>query len=217
LFFLGHMAWAIVFGLTLAKLLKTKIIIPVLLVLAILPDFDLFIEEIIGHHTLTHSIFFWIILLSPFLIIYRQTFIPYFIGVIQHFAFGDFLIGRVMLFWPFTTSYFGLRIPMMSSLNIALEITGLFIAIGLLLYTGYLKQLLSQQKRNILMLLPLLAIIISMFFLTVDFQILPLVNQLWNSIPLNMPFIAILLAHTTLAIILLLSSIQGLRALIKKH
>jgi hypothetical protein len=69
LFFLGHMAWAVVFAVLLAGILgKGKLFVPFVLILAVLPDLDLFIGKYqMWHHTFTHSLFFWFVLFVPFL------------------------------------------------------------------------------------------------------------------------------------------------------
>jgi membrane-bound metal-dependent hydrolase YbcI (DUF457 family) len=93
------MAWAIVWAVIAWALIPGvkragKLVIPAILVLGILPDADLFLESIgVLHRTVTHSFFFWIILFVPFFLIYRLKTIPYFVAVVQHFAFGRLIDG----------------------------------------------------------------------------------------------------------------------------
>jgi len=95
-----------------------------------LPDIDLFLGSYgVMHHTFFHSIFFWIALFLPVMVIFGwKVVVPYLVAVVQHFAFGDFLVGDVMLFWPFDLSYFGFNSNMFSLLDVVLEITGLVLA-----------------------------------------------------------------------------------------
>jgi membrane-bound metal-dependent hydrolase YbcI (DUF457 family) len=117
------MVWAYVWAALFAGKRKGKLFIPTVLMLGIAPDIDLLLRGFdVIHHTFTHSFFFWLIMFAPFFAVFRQKAIPYFVAVAQHFAFGDFLVGNVMIFWPFSQSYFGFNIAMPSMLDVALEL-----------------------------------------------------------------------------------------------
>jgi hypothetical protein len=128
---------------------------------------------------------------------------------VQHFAFGDLLVGRVMILWPFSSSYFGLNIAMPSVLDVALETAGLLLAAGIIIFNGDLRRLLSVDMRNTPMLLPFLALLTSMLFFAVDRPIIPLVAYIWSSKLITI----IVLEHIILAIFLAVSTAQGLRRL----
>ena len=105
--------------------------------LGVLPDVDLFLGGFgVGHHTFLHSWFFWFVLFVPLMVIFRWRVIPYFVAVVQHFAFGDFVVGEVMLFWPFSSSFFGFDIAMLSLFDVALETVGLLLAAGVAYFRG---------------------------------------------------------------------------------
>jgi hypothetical protein len=210
LFFLGHMVWAYVWAVAFAGRRWRKLLVPVVLLLGIMPDVDLLLRGFgVEHHTFMHSFFFWFVLFAPFLTVYRLKVVPYFVAVVQHFAFGDYFVGEVMLFWPFSRSYFGFYAAMVSVLDVALETVGLLLAAGIMYFNGDLERLLSVDLRNILMFLPLLALLTSMLFFAVDWPIIPLVAYFFSS-PL---FATIVLAHIVLAIFLAVSTAQGLKRL----
>ena len=210
MFFLGHMAWGYVWAVVFAGKRGGKLFVPAVLMLAVLPDVDLFLGGFgVEHHTFTHSLFFWFVLFVPFLAVYRGKVIPYFVAVVQHFAFGDFLVGTVMLFWPFSFSYFGFNNAMMSGFDVALESLGLLLAAGVMYFNGDLRRLLSVDKRNVLMFFPFLALVTSMLFFAVDVPIIPLVSHIWY----NKLFATIVLAHIVLVVFLAVSTLQGLRRL----
>jgi len=209
LFFLGHMAWAYVLAVLFAGKRWGKLFVPAVLMLAVLPDVDLFLWGFgVEHHTFTHSLFFWFVLFAPFLAVYRGKVIPYFVAVVQHFAFGDLFVGDVMLFWPFSLSYFGFSTVMMSVFDVALEVAGLLLAAGVMYFNGDLRRLLSVEKRNVLMFFPFLALVTSMLFFAVDVPIVPLVSHIWNSRLLS----TIVLGHIVLVVFLAVSTAQGLRS-----
>ena len=81
MFAVGHMALAYLLGKGSSKALHTKINIPILLVLSILPDSDIIYDFLTGaeiHRGPTHSIIFAAIVFIPIFIHYRKTAIPYF-------------------------------------------------------------------------------------------------------------------------------------------
>jgi membrane-bound metal-dependent hydrolase YbcI (DUF457 family) len=83
---------------------RGKLFVPVILILAVLPDIDLFFSQLgVLHHTFIHSLFFWLVIFAPFLVVYRRKSIAYLVAVAQHFAFGDLIVGKVMIFWPFNS------------------------------------------------------------------------------------------------------------------
>ena len=208
MFFLGHMTWAYVWAVVFAGRRGGKLFVPAVLMLGVLPDVDLFLGGFgVGHHMFFHSLFFWVVMFVPALVIFRGKVVPYLVAVVQHFAFGDFVVGAVMLFWPFSISYFGFSAAMMSVFDVALEITGLLLAVGVMYFNGDLRRLLSVEKSNVLMVFPLLALVSSMLFFAVDVPIIPLVAHLLVS-PV---FAAIVLAHIVLVVFLAISTMQGLR------
>ena len=210
MFFLGHMAWAYVWAVLFAGKRWGKLFIPSVLMLGVMPDVDLLLGGFgVAHHTFTHSLFFWFVIFAPFSVVFRRKFIPYLVAVVQHFAFGDFFVGEVMIFWPFSASYFGFNTAMVSVFDVALETAGLLLAAGIMYFNGDLRRLLSVDMRNIPMFLPFLALLTSMLFLAVDWPIIPLVAYIWSS-PL---FATIVLAHIVLVIFLAVSAAQGLRRL----
>jgi hypothetical protein len=209
------MAWAYVWAIIVLAVISRgkpheKLFVPAVLILGILPDIDLFLRSFgVLHHTFTHSFFFWIVLFVPFLLVFRLKSLPYLAAVVQHFAFGDLLVGKVMILWPFSTAYFGLNIAMPSLLDVALETAGLLLAAAIIIYNKDLKRLLSVDTRNIPMLLPLLALVASMLFFAVDQPIIPLVAYIWSRKLLTI----LVIDHIILATFLAVSTTQGLRAL----
>jgi len=142
-------------------------------------------------------------------VIFRWKVVPYLAAMLQHFAFGDFLVGAVMLFWPFSLSYFGFSTAMMSVFDVALETVGLLLAAGIMYFNGDLKRLLSVDKRNVLMFFPFLALVSSMLFFAVDVPISPLISHILSSKLLA----TIVFAHIILVVFLAVSTVQGLRRL----
>jgi len=210
------MAWAYVWAMVALALIpsirrNTRLLVPLVLVLGILPDADLFLESIgIMHRTVTHSFLFWTVVFIPFFVIFRLKSVPYFVAVIQHFAFGDFIMGKVMLLWPFSSKFYGLSFGMPSLVDVFLETLGLVLAFGIMMRKGSLKQLLSIDKRNLFMLVPLFAILVSALFFSSRWSSL---NALIADIASNNLLLILAIIHLILLVFLAISSLQGVRAL----
>ena len=210
------MAWAYVWAMLARALIPGvkrggKLIVPAILLLGILPDGDILLGSLgVVHRTFTHSFFFWIIIFVPLFIVFGLKSVPYFVAVVQHFAFGDLLMGKVMIFWPFSSARVGFGIPMPSLIDVTLEIAGLALALGILVNSGDLKRLFSVDKNNILMLLPLLALATSALFFISHWASNKRIYRLHFSSNL---LIALAVGHIILFVFIAISSFQGLRAL----
>ena len=204
------MSWAYVFADAFAGRHRGKLFIPAILILGVLPDIDLFFTGYgVGHRTFFHSIFFWVALLVPALVLFRWRAVPYLVAVLQHFVFGDFFVEGSMLFWPFSSSFFGFNNSMMSEFDVFLEIVGLLLAIGIMYYNGDLKRLVSVSLDNVWMVFPLLALILSMLSFSVHWSLIPLITYVWSSPILS----TLVIFHLILTGFLAVSAVQGLRKL----
>lgn len=149
------MVWAYVWAVVFLGKRQEKISVPAVLILGVLPDVDLFLGGIgVFHHTFMHSLFFWLLIFAPFFFVFRRRTVAYFVSIAQHFAFGDFLMGSIMLFWPFSQSYFGFNISMSSMPDVAIEIAGLILAAGISYFNGDFRRMLSMDIHNVLMFVP---------------------------------------------------------------
>lgn len=182
MFAVGHMALAYLLGKPSALILKTKLNIPLIFVLSVIPDIDiLFIRSM--HRGPTHSIITAALIFIPFFILYRRNAVPYFIALISHSLIGDFLIGgQVQLLWPLTTTTFGLHeigsyyINIENPVNVILELSLFIIAVAVLLKTRNINQFFQKQKTNLILIIPnftvLLPAVIS-YPITVPLPLLP--------------------------------------------
>jgi membrane-bound metal-dependent hydrolase YbcI (DUF457 family) len=164
LFAVGHMSLAYLLGKGSGKALRTKINIPLIMVLSILPDIDIIFDLITNsqiHRGPTHSVVVAFFAFIPFFIIYRKKAVPYFLALISHPLIGDFFIGgKLQLFWPFSTTQYGLHelggpyIDIYGTINVALELTFFVVAMLLMYKTGDLKTFFRADKSNLLLIIP---------------------------------------------------------------
>jgi membrane-bound metal-dependent hydrolase YbcI (DUF457 family) len=215
LFAVGHMAIAYLLGKGSAKALRTKLNIPILLVLSILPDIDIIYDFLTGseiHRGPTHSIVVAALAFIPIFIIYRKTAIPYFLALISHPLMGDFFIGgRLQLFWPLSPNEFGLHelgsyyIGIFSPINIALELT-LFTFATLILYkSGDWKAFFTDNVTNLVLIIPIATVLLPS---TIGY---PFTNSLLLSAPL------LALAHLFYLVLFSIAIIKTLTSIYKKR
>jgi membrane-bound metal-dependent hydrolase YbcI (DUF457 family) len=157
------MAFGYLSSRTSSSLLKTKLNIPLVLMLSVLPDADLLLRWIpfIQHRGATHSILSALIVFVPFFIIYRKQAVPYFVALVQHGLVGDYIAGgRVQLFWPVTQMYFGTSLDIRSVPNQAIEWTMFLGATILLLKMRDYKEFFKPQASNLILIVPTLTVLL---------------------------------------------------------
>ena len=157
------MAIAYLLGKGASKPLRLKPNIPVLLVLSILPDIDIVFDFLTGsemHRGPTHSIVVAILAFIPFFIVYRKKVIPYFLALISHSLIGD-ITGQVQLLWPFSTTQYGFdALSIFSPINVLTELS-LFAVATLVLYkTSDWKVFFTDNKTNLVLILPVATVLL---------------------------------------------------------
>lgn len=153
-----------------SKALKTKIFIPLLLVLSILPDIDIIYDFLTGaelHRGPTHSIIVATVIFIPLFIKYRKEMIPYFLALISHSAIADFVIGgNVQLFWPLSSAEYGLHelggwyINIWSPLNIIAEMLLFIVAMVILFKSGDWRAFFRPDKSNLVLFIPIACVLL---------------------------------------------------------
>ncbi len=121
----------------------------------------------IRHRGPTHSIIMIFLLCAPFLFWNIRRALPYFGVLASHVLIGDYFTGKSMIFWPLSTQRFQyfkpLRIGSMEECYLELALFGVFLG-SLFLFKEY-HNLLNSQLDNLLMIIPLGAIILSLYII----------------------------------------------------
>jgi hypothetical protein len=153
-----------------SKPLRYKPNIPLLLVLSIIPDVDIFFDFLTGsqlHRGPTHSVIVAIIAFIPFFIIYRKKAIPYFLALISHPLIGDFFIGgKLELLWPFSNAQFGFHeiggpyISIYMPIDGIIELILFIIAVVLLVKSNDWKVFFTAHKSNLLLIIPMFTVLL---------------------------------------------------------
>ena len=198
-----------------SKPLRYKPNIPLLMVLSIIPDVDIFFDFLTGsqlHRGPTHSVIVAIIAFIPFFIIYRKKAIPYFLALISHPLIGDFFIGgKLELLWPFSNAQFGLHeiggpyISIYMPIDGIIELILFIVAIVLLVKSNDLKVFFTAHKSNLLLIIPLLTVLLPA---TIGY---PFSESLFFFSPI------LAVAHVILVVIFSIAVLKTLQSLYQKR
>jgi hypothetical protein len=158
-YLLGHMAMSYLFSWLVAKGRRQKLVLWAALTAGIVPDYDILFSPLgLVHHTYTHSLVLWAPVMFA-LVYWRRDSLPYVVGILQHTAVGDFLVGRVPFFLPLSDVSVGLNLGMPSAADAILEFGSLILMILVMWRSGDLKRLLRGGRENLLMAVPLLSLV----------------------------------------------------------
>jgi membrane-bound metal-dependent hydrolase YbcI (DUF457 family) len=198
MFAVGHLSLGYLFAKGAAKLLKQEINLPLIFLLALIPDIDLLIPGV-EHRTITHSLITAAVIFVPLLIQYRRRALPYFIALAQHSLVGDFIIGETQLLWPITSTWYGLGISIFSPTNIIVEWSSFLVAVAIMLKTKDLHNLLKGQLLHLSLSVPILTVLLPAFI----------------HFPLSVP-LPLLIPHLAYFALFILSIVNILKSLLSQ-
>lgn len=193
-------------GSTSAKLLKTRISVPLILTLSIIPDADIFLERVgipfLEHRGVTHSVVVTLVVFVPFFAVYRKVAVPYFLALISHALMGDYLTGNVRLLWPlmqeFRFGVDGYRIDIRSPVNIALEWTLFVLILAVMMKSGDILDFFRRNKSNLILAVPIFTVLMPTFL----------------SVPLEVP-LWLVPPHISLTLLFFVAILIEIRGLFK--
>src|SRR5437667_8478589 len=123
MFLLGHSCWSYLFSKVTGRRVNANLTAQLALLSGILPDFDIYFQPYLVHHTYTHSL----IVIIPAVLVLTYFFgrlgFAFSIGILSHLL-GDFLVVTIPLLYPFYSHSFdvGLNLGIPSLADTALEI-----------------------------------------------------------------------------------------------
>lgn len=167
MFAVGHLSIGYLLAKATGKLLKQEVNLPLVFVLSLLPDADLLIPGL-QHRTITHSIIISIIIFLPVFALFKGKAVPYFAALAQHSLIGDFVTGGrygegAQLLWPITSSSYGVPISILSTANIALELSSFLVAVVIMLKTKDIQKLLRGNLAHLALTVPTLTVLLPTF------------------------------------------------------
>ena len=210
MFILGHMVFSYLLGRFVAHRLGLRSSPSLLLLSGAVPDYDLLFGWIgIRHHTITHSVVFWLPIVVVTFLLFGAKSVPYSVGVVQHFLLNDLLVGTVPLVYPISDSQIGLQLGMPSAIDTFLEVGVLALVLMYMLSNQDLRMILQPSRENWLAIIPLVTMVALSWIASGEAEFGPLIAFAFSRRALT----AITIGHVVLGFLLAISFVAGLRAL----
>ena len=158
MFLLGHSCWSYLISKATGQRLHVNPPLYLALLTGVLPDFDIYFQPLIQHHTYTHSI----LVLGPITAIltirYKRTGAAFSTGLLSHLL-TDSLVGDIPPFYPLSDDKTGLRLGIPGTADTLLE-TGALLLVVIYTYLNkdYL-QFIKPNKESLPMILTLTSIV----------------------------------------------------------
>src|SRR5260370_23035981 len=172
----------------------------------ILPDFDIYFQPYIIHHTYTHSLIVIIPVVLALTYFFGRIGFAFSIGILSHLL-ADFLVGSIPLLYPvYPNSDVGLNLGIPSLADTILEFGALALVLIYSYWNGDYKLVLKPSRDSLLLVIPLFALVTLTLLFAGDKSI-PLAEFAFSRRALTV----ITLGHILLSGILALGVLQGLR------
>src|SRR5713226_797406 len=206
MFLLGHSCWSYLFSKATGRELNVNLPAYLALLSGILPDFDIYFQPYLVHHTYTHSL----IVIIPVVIVLTYFFgrlgFAFSIGILSHLL-GDFIVGTIPLLYPFFPgSDVGLNLGIPSLVDTGLEIGAFGLILVYAYWNGDYRLVLKPSRDSLLLVIPLFALVTLTLLFAGDRSI-PLAEFAFSRRALTV----ITLGHILLSGILGLGVLQGFR------
>jgi len=206
MFLLGHSCWSYLFSKATGRELNVNLPAYLALLSGILPDFDIYFQPYLVHHTYTHSL----IVVVPAVIVLTYFFgrlgFAFSIGILSHLL-GDFLVGTIPLLYPLLpNSDVGLNLGIPTLADTVLEIGAFALVLAYAYWNGDYKLILKPSRESLMLTIPLFALVTLTLLFAGDRSI-PLAEFAFSRRALTV----ITLGHILLSGILGLGVLQGFR------
>src|SRR2546426_9103313 len=206
MFLLGHSCWSYLFSKATGRRLNVNLPAYLALLSGILPDFDIYFQPYLRHHTYTHSL----IVIIPLVLILTYFFgrigFAFSIGILSHLL-GDFLVGSIPLLYPlYPNSDVGLNLGIPSLADTILEIGAFGLVLVYAYRNGDYRLVLKPSRDSLLLVIPLFALVTLTLLFAGDRSI-----QLTEFAFSRRALTIITLGHILLSGILAIGVLQGFR------
>ena len=155
MYLLGHIAIGYLVAWAFARWRKQKLSLWLAFTVGIVPDYDILFQGLgLVHHTYIHSLLLWAPVAIA-LVLWKRESLPYVAGILSHLLIGDFLVSSIPILLPLSNVSVGLRFGMPSIADAVLEASSFLLMFLLIWRNGDLRRMLSGQRTNLLMVVPL--------------------------------------------------------------
>jgi len=211
MFLLGHSCWSYLISKATGQKLNVNLPLYLALLSGVLPDFDIYFQPILQHHTYTHSI----LILGPvsllLTVLYKRLGAAFSAGLLSHLL-TDSLVGDIPLLYPITEATIGLNLGIPGPGDTILETGALLLVVIYALKNGDYRQFTSRNIASLPMAVTV-ASIVTLTLLYAGDNNISLTTFAFSRRALTL----ISLGHIFQAVALTLGTAQGLRAYIARE
>jgi LexA-binding, inner membrane-associated putative hydrolase len=172
MFPVGHLSIGLIIAyFCMKKLSLHRISIPLVMLLSIAPDVDIFFQlaGIGSHKSITHSAILCALLASIFIAKYGKPALIYSLAYLQHIIIGDIMVGPINLLYPFGNLSVDIGIKYGSLLHILLELSLSICMLWIILYdrrrSRYLFEFAYRRADLLVYCIVLLSLIVSFTYI----------------------------------------------------
>jgi len=206
MFLLGHSCWSYLVSKPTGRKMRVDLPLYLALLSGVLPDFDIYLNPFVQHHTITHSL----LLLGPLSVLltyrYKRLGAAFSVGLLSHLL-TDGLVGSIPILYPVSTLAVGLNLGIPSQADTLLEMGALATSIAYVFQNGDHVLFSTARKESLPIAIPLASIVTLTLLFAGD-----------NNIPLTVlafsrkALTAITLGHIIFGAALSVGTLQGVRA-----
>ncbi len=211
MFLLGHSCFGYIFSKLTGKRLDVNLSAYLALTAGALPDFDIYFQPAIVHHTYTHSLLILTPICLALCIRFKRPGMAFSAGILSHLV-GDSIVGTIPPFFPLSNYLPGAKLGLPGIADTALEVGALFVVMILAYLNGDYRLVTKSGKENAYLLIPMISII-TLTLLFVGDNSISLTAFAFSRRALTL----ITVGHLVLVGILGIGVLQGARALIARR
>jgi len=206
MFLLGHTCWSYLFSKATGRELNLNLPAYLALLSGVLPDFDIYFQPYIAHHTYTHSLLVVVPVVIVLIYFFGRLGFAFSMGILSHLL-GDSLVGTIPILYPLLpNSDVGLNLGIPSLGDTGLEIGAFALVLVYAYFNGDYRLVLKPSRASLLLGIPLFAFVTLTLLFAGDRSI-PLATFAFSRRALTV----ITLGHILLSGILGLGAVQGFR------
>jgi hypothetical protein len=206
MFLLGHSCWSYLFSKVTGRKLNLNLPAYLALLSGILPDFDIYFQPYLVHHTYTHSLMVIVPIALVLTYFFGRLGLAFSIGILSHLL-GDSIVGTIPLLYPILPNWdVGLNLGIPSLADTILELGAFALVLIYAYWNSDSKLVLKPSREGLLLAIPLFALVTLTLLFAGDRSI-PLTEFAFSRRALTV----ITLGHILLSGILALGVFQGFR------
>jgi len=210
-FLLGHSCWSNLLSKLTGRQVKVTLPAYMALLAGVLPDFDIYFNPWIQHHTYTHSLIILMPVCAVLVVRFKGLGLAFSAGILSHLV-ADFIVGTIPPLYPLSDFQLGISLGLPSPADTALEVGALGLVLVLAYLNGDYKLVTRCHREGVYLAIPLVSIVTLTLLFAGDNNV-PLAAFAFSRKALTL----ITLGHAVLTGILSLGVFQGVRAFIAER